>query len=88
LTGYTPFFLFFGAKAVLLSDVCYNAPRVAAYVKTDADKALKNAKDLLDEARDIALTRSAVYQQSLRNYHSRRVRSRSFTIGDFVLRLK
>jgi hypothetical protein len=65
LTGYTPFFLLFGAKAVLLSDVRYNAPRVAAYIKTDVDKALKDAKDLLDEARDVALARSAVYQQSL-----------------------
>ena len=42
----------------------------------------------LDEARDITLARSAVYQQGLRNYHSRRVRSRSFSEGDLVLRLK
>ena len=44
--------------------------------------------DLLDEARDIASARSAVYQQGLRNYYSRRVRSRSFVKGDLVLRLK
>ena len=44
--------------------------------------------DLLDEARDIAFARSAVYQQGLRNYHSRRVRNRSFVEGDLVLRLK
>jgi len=44
--------------------------------------------DALDEARDVALARTAVYQQGLRNYHSRRVRSRSFVEGDLVLRLK
>ena len=50
--------------------------------------ALIEANDLVDEARDVALARTAVYQQNLRNYHSRRVRPRSFSKGDLVLRLK
>jgi hypothetical protein len=61
---------------------------VVAYVEEDAEKAWADAQDLLDEARDIALARSAVYQQSLRNYHSRQVRGRSFEPGSLVLRLK
>ena len=44
--------------------------------------------DLADEARDIALARTTVYQQGLRNYHDRRVRTRSFEKGNLVLRLK
>ena len=43
---------------------------------------------MLDEARDIALSRTAIYQQNLRNYHSRRLRTRAFVEGDLVLRLK
>ena len=43
--------------------------------------------DQLDEARNIALLRSAKYQQALRRYHSRRVRGRSFNVGDLILRL-
>jgi hypothetical protein len=73
LTDYTPFFLLFRAEAVFPTDVLYCAPRVVAYVEEDAQMALENALDLLDEARDVALARSAVYQQSLRNFHSRRV---------------
>jgi hypothetical protein len=80
--------LLFGAEAVLPTDVRYCAPRVVAYVEEDAQKALKDARDPLDEARDVALARLAVYQQSLRNYHSRRVRGRSFKPGNLVLRLK
>jgi hypothetical protein len=61
---------------------------VVASVEEDAQTALEDAIDLLDEARDVALARSAVYQQSLRNYHSRRVRGRSFEPGNLVLCLK
>jgi hypothetical protein len=86
--GYTPFFLLFGAEAVLHIDVRYCAPRVVAYVKEDAQTALEDALDLLDEAHDVALARSKAYQQSLRNYHSRRVRRRSFKPVNLVLRLK
>jgi hypothetical protein len=61
---------------------------VIAYVEEDAQKALADVQDLLDEARDVALAHSTVYQQSLRNYHNRWVRGRSFEPGNLVLCLK
>jgi hypothetical protein len=60
---------------------------VAAYVEADNEKARQEALDLLDEERDMAAARSAIYQQDLRRYHSRRVRTRTFQEGDLVLRL-
>ena len=69
-------------------DLKFDAPRVVAYDEEDSDGALEDNIDTLDEARDVALARTTTYQQSLRNYHSRRLRPRSFTVGDLVLRLK
>jgi hypothetical protein len=44
--------------------------------------------DLLEEERDLAAQRSAIYQQNLRHCHSRRVKKCSFKEGDLVLCLK
>jgi hypothetical protein len=80
--------LLFAAEAVLPTDVRYYIPHMVAYIEEDAQKALEDAQDLLDEARDVALACTTVYQQSLRNYHSRRVHGRSFKPGNLVLCLK
>ena len=84
-TGYTPFFLVYGAEAVLPSDIRHDSPRVAAYVEADNKLAPQDALDALEEERDLAASRSAIYQQDLRRYHSRRVQSRTFQGGDLVL---
>ena len=60
---------------------------MAAYVEADNEQARQDALDLLDEKRDLAVARSVIYQQDLRCYHSRRVKSRTFQEGDLVLRL-
>ena len=77
----------YGAKAVLPSDIHHDSPRVAAYVEADNDKPRVDSLDLLDEERDLAAARSAIYQQDLRRYHSRRVKTRTFQEGDLVLQL-
>jgi transposase InsO family protein len=86
-TGYTPFFLVYGAEAVLPTDIEYDAPRVAMYTETEAKEAREDAVDLLEEARELALSRTAIYQQNLRRYHSRKISPRVFHEGDLVLRL-
>ena len=86
-TGYTPFFMVYGAKAVLPSDIRHDSPRVVAYVEADNEQARQDALDLLDEQQDLAAAHSAIYQQDLRRYHSRRVKSRAFQEGDLVLQL-
>ena len=61
---------------------------MVAYIEQESTLALGDSVDLLDEAREIAVERSTIYQQNLHNYHSRRLRPRSFVEGDLVLRLK
>jgi hypothetical protein len=73
---------------VLPVKITHETPRIAAYDETTSTDALQDDVDALDEARDVALARATQYQQSLRNYHSSRVRPWSFIVGDLVLRLK
>jgi hypothetical protein len=57
-----------------------------AYTEEGNQAALEDAIDQLDEARDVALLRSAKYQQALRRYHERNMCPREFHVGDLVLR--
>jgi hypothetical protein len=83
-----PFFLVYGAEAVLPTDVIHDAPRVMIYTEEEAKEAREDDVDLLEEAREITLSRTAVYQQNLRRYHAQKVNPRRFQEGDLVLRLR
>jgi hypothetical protein len=85
-TGFTPFFMVHGSEAVLSTDIDYGSPRVRAYTEEGNQFVLEDAIDQLDEARDVALLRSAKYQQALRRYHERNMCPRKFHVGDLVLR--
>jgi hypothetical protein len=87
-TGFTPFFLVYGAEAILPTDLEYGSPRTRAYGDRSNQTSREDSLDQLEEARDMALLHSARYQQSLRRYHARGVRSRDLQVGDLVLRLR
>jgi len=72
-TGFSPFFLVYGAEAVLPTDLEYGSPRLKAYQEQRNQELRENSLDQVDEARDVALIHSARYQQSLRRYQSQRV---------------
>ena len=63
----------YGSEAVLPTDLDYGALRIRAYDERGVKASHEDAMDQLDEARDVALLRSAKYQQALCRYHNRRV---------------
>jgi transposase InsO family protein len=87
-TRFTPFFLVYGAEAILPTDLEYGSPRVRGYDEGANQRAREDSLDQLDEARTVALMHSARYQQALRRYQARKVRHRDFSEGDLVLRLR
>jgi hypothetical protein len=48
--GFTPFFLVYGAEAVLPIDIEFDAPRVVQYTQEQAKEAREDGVDLLEEA--------------------------------------
>jgi hypothetical protein len=87
-TGFTPFFLVYGAEAISPTDLEYGSPRTRAYDDRSNRTNREDSLDQLEEAWDRALLHSTRYQQSLRRYHARGVRSRDLQVGDLVLRLR
>jgi hypothetical protein len=69
-TQETHFFLVHGSEAVLPVEITQKAPRILTYNEIISNEALQDDIDALDEARDVALARSMLYQQNLQNYHS------------------
>jgi hypothetical protein len=72
----------------LPTDLEYGSPRTRAYDDQSNQTNREDSLDQLEEAWDMALLHSARYQQSLRRYHARGVRSRDFQVGDLVLLLR
>ena len=56
------------------------------YDSTEADESHQLELDSLDEMRCIALLRSTRYLQNMRRYHDRNTQTKSFNVGDMVLR--
>jgi hypothetical protein len=48
--GLTPFFLVYGAEAVLPTDIEFDTPRVVQYTQEQAKEAREEGVDLLKEA--------------------------------------
>ena len=57
------------------------------YEEREAKMDRQDSLDALEEERDVAKARSALYQQQARRYQSREVRAKTYNVGELVLRL-
>jgi hypothetical protein len=58
---FTPFFLVYGAEAILPTDLEYGSPRVQGYDEGANQQAREDSLDQLDKARTVALMHFARY---------------------------
>src|SRR5438132_1731295 len=84
-TGETPFFLVYGAEAVLPSELAFSSPRATQYEESEQDDRRVDDVNFIEELRCWAALRAARYQQSLHRYHERKVKGRSLVVGGLVL---
>ena len=85
-TGETPFFLVYGAEAVLPHEVKHRSTRVLAFDEVRQDATWGMDLVLGEECHRQASLRAARYQQALQRYHCRSVHPRTLEVGDLVLR--
>jgi hypothetical protein len=85
LHGNTSFFMVYGSEAVLPTDLIFGAPRLTFEIIAEAEATRLEDIDVLEEEQLNTLIQLARYQLTLRRYHGKAVRHRSFAVGDFAL---
>jgi hypothetical protein len=75
----------YGSEAVLPADLIFGAPRLTFESIAKAETTRLEDIVVLEEKRLNVVIHSARYQQTLRRYHDKAVRHRSFAMGDLVL---
>uniref|UniRef100_A0A2N9I792 Uncharacterized protein n=1 Tax=Fagus sylvatica TaxID=28930 RepID=A0A2N9I792_FAGSY len=85
-TKETPFKLTYGTEAVIPVEIGLTTLRTTFHNEGENEGQLRLNLDLLDEARERAARRIALYQGKMARYHNAKVKLRRFEVGDWVLR--
>uniref|UniRef100_A0A2N9EKU0 Uncharacterized protein n=1 Tax=Fagus sylvatica TaxID=28930 RepID=A0A2N9EKU0_FAGSY len=85
-TKETPFKLTYGTEAVIPVEIGLTTLRTTFHNEGENEGQLRLNLDLLDEARERAARRIALYQGRMARYHNAKVKLRRFEVGDWVLR--
>ncbi|XP_059461845.1 uncharacterized protein LOC132190823 [Corylus avellana] len=85
-TEETPYALAFGTEAVIPAEVGSGNFRVETFWLENNDEGLLLHLDLLQEKRDQAQVSMSAYQGKVAWYFNKKVKHRSFKVGDLVLR--
>jgi hypothetical protein len=84
--GHTPFSLVYGTEAMLPTELEHKSFHMQHFNEEQSDNSRVDDLTRLEELCEVAIIQLAKHQQAMRRYHVRNVSSRSFQVGDFVLR--
>nr|GEX75483.1 reverse transcriptase domain-containing protein [Tanacetum cinerariifolium] len=82
--GETPFSLTYGTEAVILADIGMPSHRTSNLNEKTNDQELRLNLDLLEERREIAAIREAMYKQHVEKYYNKKQRGREQTLLPFA----
>ncbi|KAL0421024.1 UNVERIFIED_CONTAM: hypothetical protein Slati_3125300 [Sesamum latifolium] len=85
-TGETPFSLVYGTEAIIPAELGMPSHRVMNFSEKCNENLLRENLDLIEEFRKKAFLHIQRYKNIMINSYNKRVKSRSFQIGDLVLR--
>ena len=85
-TKETPFKLTFGTEAVIHVEIGLTTLRTTFHKEEENEGQLRLNLDLLDETREKAARRIALYQGKMARYYNTKVKLRRFEVGDWILR--
>ncbi|XP_040990917.1 uncharacterized protein LOC121238140 [Juglans microcarpa x Juglans regia] len=86
LTGETPFALTYESEAVILVEVGMPTFRVQHFDPVTNDEKVAENLDILEERKEEAAIQTTNNKRKVEQYFNKRVRPRSFKVGDMVLR--
>ncbi|XP_071708806.1 uncharacterized protein [Rutidosis leptorrhynchoides] len=85
-TGKTPFSLVYGSEAVIQVEITVPTERVLSYSEGENDKRLSTNLNYAKERREMATIREVANKQRIAKYYNKRVRARTYKVGDLVWR--
>ncbi|KAL0420243.1 UNVERIFIED_CONTAM: hypothetical protein Slati_3047200 [Sesamum latifolium] len=85
-TGESPFSLVYGTEAIIPTKLGMPSHRIMNFSEECNRDLLKENLDLIEELREKAFICMQRYKNTMINAYNKRVRARSFQVGDLVLR--
>ena len=85
-TGETPFSLTYGVEAVVPVEISLSSYRTEYYDEGTNDMGLRMEMDVIEERREEARAKMAIYKQAAERYYNKKVKVHKFLEGDLVLR--
>jgi hypothetical protein len=87
-TGASPYFMVYGAEAVLPADIAFRSPRVENFDEDRSNEARVLQLNSSDEERLDSCARTVKYLAVLCKYYNKNIKERFFVVGDLVLKWK